>query len=113
VNSKRQNCSLRISPQFMNGPVVSPKKELIAFRLYYQNEGELFSLLQQKINLYLLKQRRSEEKNWKLSLQKEEYSIRSLIHFMLDQNISTREEVLEQIKQMQLKMRSLYAKMIQ
>ncbi len=113
MNSKRQNRSLRIGPQFLLGPVISNKKELTSFQLYFKNYGELFSLLQEKIALYLLKQRQLEEKGWKNALIKEEHSIRSLVHFILDKKIATRQEVLTQLNRMQLNMRSLYEKIIQ
>jgi len=96
----------------MVGPVISNKKELIAFQLYYQNEGELFSLLQQKISEHLLKQRRFEEKNWKLSLQKEEHSIRSLVHFILDKKMATREEMYARLSQNQKELSKLYRNLI-
>lgn len=113
MNSKRQNRSLRIGPQFLMGPVISNKSELTSFQLYLKNYGELFTLLQEKIALYLLKQRQMDERQWRAALVKEEQSIRSLVHFILDKKIATRQEVLMQLNQMQLNMRSLYEKIIQ
>jgi len=96
----------------MLGPVVINKKEQTEFEKYLKEQGELFSLLQNKVSIYLLRQRQSEEKNWRLLLQKEEHSIRSLIHFMLDKKIASFEEVDKVLSQNQQKIRTLLGSLI-